>query len=203
MSSLTKISAIEGTGIQVPGHDIDTDQIIPARFLKETSFEKMGEYLFYDQRFDTNGSQKEHPLNTDAGRNASILISGRNFGCGSSREHAPQAIKRFGIQAVIAESFAEIFAGNCKAIGVPVIQVTEEAILKLTTQLDRNPQTHIVIDLETKHIRFYEESLIIHIPDAHRNAFLNGTWDILSVLKANTEAIQTTYEKLPYCQFKR
>ena len=192
------VSKIQGPGIPLVLDDIDTDRIIPARYLRCVTFDGLGEFAFEDDR----RQDPRHPFNQERFHGARILVVGRNFGCGSSREHAPQAIKRFGIQAVIAESFAEIFSGNCKAIGVPVIQITEEAMSKLNAQLNQNPQTQMIIDLATQHIRFYEESLIMHIPDAHRNAFLNGTWDILSILKANKDAIQTTYNQLPYCQFK-
>src|ERR1041384_1109456 len=123
---LEQITKISGTAVQVPGNDIDTDRIIPARFMKCVTFDGLGEYLFYDVRFDKAGKAKGHPLDDPRHKGASILISGRNFGCGSSREHAPQALQKFGINAVLAESFAEIFAGNCTTLEIPCVQLPGE-----------------------------------------------------------------------------
>ena len=117
--ALEKITSVTGRSVVVPGDDIDTDRIIPARFMKCVTFDGLGEYMFYDVRFFEDGSEKPHPLNDPRFAGASILLSGENFGCGSSREHAPQAMYRFGIRAVIAESFAEIFFGNSTTLGMP------------------------------------------------------------------------------------
>jgi 3-isopropylmalate/(R)-2-methylmalate dehydratase small subunit len=121
---LEKIAKIEGKGVYVTGNDIDTDRVIPARFMKCVTFDGLGEYLFYDVRFNKDGSSKGHPLDNPKHKGATILLSGANFGCGSSREHAPQALQKFGMRAVIAESFAEIFAGNCTSLGIPCIELS-------------------------------------------------------------------------------
>src|SRR5438309_230832 len=149
---LEKISQISGTAVVVPGHDIDTDRIIPARFMKCVTFDGLGAYLFYDVRFDKNGASKNHPLDKPEHKGATILFSGRNFGCGSSREHAPQALQKFGIRAVVAESFAEIFAGNCTTLGIPCIMLGEGDLARFAEIVQRTPQTKIVIDLASESI---------------------------------------------------
>ncbi len=195
------ITCIQGSAIYIPGDDIDTDRIVPARFLKEISFENMGEYLFYDVRFNEDGSPKDHVLNHPDTQHAKILIVDSNFGCGSSREHAPQALKRFGFEAIIGISFSEIFAGNCKAIGIPVLRTTATAIQKMNTQLQHNTRTQFSIDLATRHVRFFEESILFEISSAHQESFLSGTWDSLGILKQNTALIQDKVATLPYLNF--
>ena len=128
------ITAVQGTAIPLPGNDIDTDRIIPARYLRSVTFEGLGSEVFKDERFNDDGSAKAHPFNDDKYSGATLLIVGRNFGCGSSREHAPQAIMRFGIKAIIGESFAEIFAGNCTSLGIPVCTADEQTIDELQKQ---------------------------------------------------------------------
>ena len=124
MSADAKVVKVTGTVIPMRGNDIDTDRIIPARYLKEITFARMGEYPFYDERFDSAGKPKAHPFNDPKYRGASILFVNKNFGCGSSREHAPQALFRFGIHAIVGESFAAIFAGNCVVMGIPTVTFT-------------------------------------------------------------------------------
>ena len=145
--ALEKITAVTGRGISVPGDDIDTDRIIPARFMKCVTFDGLGEYLFHDVRFDENGNPKVHSLNDPAYQNASILISGSNFGCGSSREHAPQSIYRAGFRAVIAGNFAEIFFGNSINLGMPCLSMDESSRKKLTELVEGNPEAELKIDL--------------------------------------------------------
>src|SRR5260370_37104332 len=135
---LENITKIEGPGVHVPGNDIDTDRIIPARFMKCVTFDGLGEYLFYDMRFDKEKKPKNHPLNDPRHKGAVILLSGQNFGCGSSREHAPQALQKFGMKAVIAESFAEIFAGNCTTLGMPWVQLPATDIAKIAASIEKN-----------------------------------------------------------------
>ncbi len=193
-----KITQISGTGVAIPGDDIDTDRVIPARFLKEITFAKMGDYLFNDVRFEGDRTPKAHPLNDPKYKGASILIVGRNFGCGSSREHAPQAIKRYGIAAIIGESFAEIFQGNCKNVGLPAVTVTPEdrAFLEALTQ--SAPHTEMTIDLEAQKIEVADQQLPLQLADAFRQAFLTGYWDSAAILEANKEKIAETEQKLPY-----
>ena len=123
MSEIVKITNIRGTALPMRGNDIDTDRIIPARYLKEVTFARMGDYPFFDERFDAAGKTKDHVFNDPEYRGASILFVNKNFGCGSSREHAPQALYRFGLKAIVGESFAAIFAGNCTIMGVPTVTV--------------------------------------------------------------------------------
>jgi 3-isopropylmalate/(R)-2-methylmalate dehydratase small subunit len=192
------IESVIGTAVAVLGEDIDTDRIIPARFLKEISFEKMGNYLFQDERFDEQGVQRKHPLNDPRFEGASILIVGKNFGCGSSREHAPQAIHRFGINAIIGVSFAEIFSGNCKSIGVPLLRVSEVDSQKITDQINKDPKTLITINLPLKRIQFLGESIEFYMPNHQLESFLSGQWNTLEILKANLDKVRDLNQKLPY-----
>jgi len=187
-----------GTAVPVLGDDIDTDRIVPARFLKEVSFEKMGEYLFIDERVDAQGCSKNFIIDRSEFVDASILIVGKNFGCGSSREHAPQAIKRFGFKAIIGESFAEIFAGNCKAIGIPVVRADKQDIDKLVQQIEKNPKTQVVVNLVSERVQFFEDSFLVHIAPPQRESFLKGTWDVLALLKERSELVKTLSDQLYY-----
>ena len=129
--ALEKITQVNGTAVYVPGNDIDTDRIIPARFMKCVTFDGLGEYLFYDVRKDEEGNDKDHPLNDERFQSASILITNANFGCGSSREHAPQALYRYGFRAVIAESFADIFFNNCYSFTLLIVIYDVVILIKL------------------------------------------------------------------------
>lgn len=135
--SLTKFTSITGTCVPVPGPDMDTDRIIPSRFLKCITFDELAGVMFWDERFDENGQSKSHPVDDPRFKGASIILGGSNFGCGSSREHAPQTIKRSGIKAVIAESFAEIFFGNSTGIGLPCVCASADDIAALTRYISR------------------------------------------------------------------
>ncbi|MGH7829111.1 MAG: 3-isopropylmalate dehydratase small subunit [Candidatus Binatia bacterium] len=199
MSTVTKITKISGTAVVVRGNDIDTDRIIPARYLKEITFSRMGEFPFYDERFDAQGKPRPHPFNDPRYQGASILFVNKNFGCGSSREHAPQALARFGIRAIVGESFAAIFAGNCVMIGVPAVTVTSADIENLMRMAEANPQTVFTLDLEAKSF-FYEmeKSVPVDIPESSRQALLEGSWDSTSMLVANLEKVKKTASGLPY-----
>lgn len=186
--ALAKITEVTGRGIHVPGDDIDTDRIIPARFMKCVTFDGLGEYLFHDVRFDEDGNQKVHSLNDPAYQNASIIISGANFGCGSSREHAPQSIYRAGFRAVIAGNFAEIFFGNSINLGMPCLCVNDPDRKKLTDLVEGNPEAVIKIDLITCKLRIESLALPFTIRDGARDSLLHGMWDPLEeLLGANTE----------------
>src|SRR5678815_171020 len=163
--SLAKISSLTGRGVFVPGNDIDTDRIIPARFMKCVTFDGLGEFLFYDVRKNDDGSDKPHPLNDPRFKGATILLSGANFGCGSSREHAPQAIQKYGFKAVIAENFAEIFFGNSTGLGIPCVSATREDIAKIAAAIEKNPSVDVVIDLTKREVRFGGESVKITMRD--------------------------------------
>ena len=157
------IAKVAGRGVYVPGNDIDTDRIIPARFLKCVTFDELGPSLFFDERFDGDGNSKGHPLDEDKYAGAEILISDDNFGCGSSREHAPQAIQKFGLKAVIAGSFAEIFHGNCTTLGIPCVVMDEQSRSKLAEQVQSNPNEALILDLEGEQIIFANEIYPMYI----------------------------------------
>ena len=157
-----KIYEIEGGAVPIRGDEIDTDRIIPARFLKEITFDNMGKYLFYDERFDEQGRVKDHPLNNPEYFNARIMIVGRNFGCGSSREHAPQAIQKAGINALIGESFADIFSGNCNTMGVPLLTLEQEHISELMGYVEENPGSRIRADIRHSQVLYiYSRDIIL------------------------------------------
>ena len=196
---MSKITQIEGTAVPVEGNDIDTDRIIPARYLKEITFTNMGKYPFYDERFDAEGKPKGHPFDLPRHQGASILFVNQNFGCGSSREHAPQALMRWGIRAVVGESFAEIFAGNCTMLGIPTATVTGEEMRQLMDLVRKNPVTRFVVDLEKKTLLSEgKEHLRFEIHESKRNALVNGTWDSTGLLLANAPKTAKVAANLPY-----
>jgi 3-isopropylmalate/(R)-2-methylmalate dehydratase small subunit len=196
--SLAKITSVSGRAVAVPGNDIDTDRIIPARFMKCVTFDGLGEFLFYDVRKNADGTDKSHPLNDSRFRGATILLSGANFGCGSSREHAPQAIQKYGFKAVIAENFAEIFFGNSTTLGMPCVTASREDIAKIAAAIEKNPQTEVVIDLEKMEARFGGQSVKIAQRDSARDALVNGRWDAIGELLDGLSAVKETARKLPY-----
>ncbi len=198
MSIDTKMIKLSGTGISVRGNDIDTDRIIPARYLKEVTFSRMGEYPFFDERFDSEGKPKSHPFNDPKYQSASILLVNKNFGCGSSREHAPQALFRFGIHAIIGESFAAIFAGNCVVMGIPTITVSSAEIEELMKSVEQSPRTVFTIDLEGKTITYGERQILFDIPESYRKALVTGFWDSTSTLLSNLEKVKKLASRLPY-----
>ena len=189
--------AVQGTAIPVPGNDIDTDRIIPARYLRSVTFEGLGAEVFKDERFNDDGSMKEHPFNDDKYAGAALLIVGRNFGCGSSREHAPQAIMRSGIKAIIGESFGEIFAGNCTSIGVPVCTIDEQTIEKLQKLVQDDPQINFDLNIETQTLSFGKETINLEIKPAVKTALLGGTWNTLDELLQNEAGIEEVHRRLP------
>src|SRR3954465_9521217 len=152
--ALEKITSVTGRGVYVPGNDIDTDRIIPARFMKCIVFDGLGEFLFYDVRKNADGTDKPHPLNDPKFKGATILLSGANFGCGSSREHAPQAIQKYGFKAVVAEGFAEIFFGNCTTLRLPGAAASRADIAKIAAAIEKDPSTEIAFDVAKQEIRF-------------------------------------------------
>ena len=201
--ALEKITTVTGRGVHVPGSDIDTDRIIPARFMKCVTFDGLGEYLFYDVRYDADGNEKPHPLNEDRFKEASILLSGVNFGCGSSREHAPQALYRWGIRAVIAESFAEIFFGNCTTLGMPCVVASKEDIETLSAAVNADPNLDITIDVEANRVRFGDgKDFPVHIVESAREALISAKWDPIGELIEVNEAIEKTADALPYMSFR-
>jgi len=198
MSGDTKIIQVVGRAIAVRGNDIDTDRIIPARYLKEITFTRMGEYPFFDERFDSSGKPKLHPFNDPRFKGASILFVNKNFGCGSSREHAPQALYRFGIKAIVGESFAAIFAGNCVMMGLPAVTVSSAEIEELMQASEKNSQTVCTIDLVTKNLSYGERRMSLDLPESSRNALVAGLWDSTSLLRGNLDKVREAAGRLPY-----
>ena len=171
-----------GRAVYVPGNDIDTDRIIPARFLKCVTFDELGPALFYDERFESEGASKGHVLDAPQHAGASVLISDVNFGCGSSREHAPQALQKFGFKVVIAESFAEIFHGNCTTLGIPCLKMAAEPREMLADLVTQLPEAEMLIDLQTKTLIFANQSFNFDMLESSREAFLSGRFDPLDEL---------------------
>ena len=196
--ALAKITQVAGRGVYVPGNDIDTDRIIPARFMKCVTFDGLGEYLFYDVRKNADGSDKPHPLNDPRFKGATILLSGANFGCGSSREHAPQAIQKYGFRAVVAENFAEIFFGNCTTLGIPCATASREDIARIAAAIERDPKTEVVIDVARQQIRFGGQVVKAAVRDTARDALVNGRWDAIGELLEGLPAAKSAAAKLPY-----
>jgi 3-isopropylmalate/(R)-2-methylmalate dehydratase small subunit len=192
------IKEIKGSGIYVEGNDIDTDRIIPARFMKCVTFDGLGEYLFYDVRNDTDGNKKEHPLNDPRFEGASILISDNNFGCGSSREHAPQSIQKAGYSAVIAGSFAEIFFGNSTNLGIVCASVEDIERKQIIAELEKDPSLPITIDVENKRIKAGSIEVSFTIKEGARESLLSGSYDTLNELLEGEDQISSVVSKLAY-----
>lgn len=182
------------------GNDVDTDRIVPARFLKEITFDKMGDFLFYDVRYlPTGESNPDCSLNDERFKDARILIVEENFGCGSSREHAPQAIQRYGFQCIIGVSFAEIFAGNCRSLGVPTLCLSPADIKHLMAKIQGKPDTSLSISLTSKKVMLEGESSFEILNSTESlSVYLNGEWNALNGLKANVAKIQEKAAQIPY-----
>jgi len=196
--ALEKITSIAGRGVFVPGQDIDTDRIIPARFMKCVTFDGLGEYAFYDVRHDPDGNVLEHPLNDSRFEGASILLSGANFGCGSSREHAPQALYRFGFRAVIAESFAEIFFGNSTTLGIPCVTATAEDIATLAEAIEADPQVEVRIDVQELRVHYGDKSFPVVLHESAHEALTKGAWDPIAELLSGADDVASTADALAY-----
>ena len=196
--ALAKITSVTGRAVPVVGNDIDTDRIIPARFMKCVTFDGLGEFLFYDVRKNADGTDKPHPLNDPRFKGATVLLSGANFGCGSSREHAPQAIQKYGIKAVIAENFAEIFFGNCTTLGIPCATASREDIAKIAAAIDKDPQLPVTIDVAKQEIRFGGQTVKVTVRADAQDALIHGRWDPIGELLDGLPAVKSTAAKLPY-----
>jgi len=196
--ALEKILKVTGTAVPVPGDDLDTDRIIPARYMKCVTFDGLGEFMFYDVRFDEKGNKKDHPLNDDRFKGAKVLISGNNFGCGSSREHAPQAIYRFGIRALVAEGFAEIFFGNSTTLGIPCITVSHADRLELTKLVEADPKLEVTVDVEKQEVRAGGKVYKGVIRESARHGLTTGHWDPIADLLDGLGDVEKTAAKLPY-----
>ena len=190
----TVVRQIKGKAIPLPGDDIDTDRITPARFLKAITFTGIEVALFCDER----ENMPDHPIDNPAHKGAKLMFVGKNFGSGSSRESAPQAIQRFGIQALVGVSFAEIFAGNSFAIGMPLATTSPENIARLIAHTRKNPQTQYVLDLEKLTVSYGGESVPVEMIENRRKSFLAGTWDMMANLEANLPKVREVAAGLPY-----
>jgi 3-isopropylmalate/(R)-2-methylmalate dehydratase small subunit len=185
---------VTGRGIPVTGNDIDTDRIIPARFLKAVTFEGMGEHAFEDAR----KQNPEHPFNQSVYQGAAVLVVGQNFGCGSSREHAPQALMRWGIRAIVGGSFGEIFFGNCVMLGIPCLATSQADLEWLQKAIERAPGQPVTLDVEKQEVRFGDRVITGTIPDGPRSQLVGGAWHSTGVLLEAGAAIESTARKLPY-----
>jgi len=193
-----RVLSVRGTGIAVRGNDIDTDVIMPARFLKAITFAGLEEHVFADVRFSADGRSKGHPFDRPEFSGASILVVGANFGCGSSREHAPQGLKRWGIHAIVGESYSEIFFANCVSIGVPALTAPAEQIARLMDAIELDPSQAIEIDLEAMQLRSRAGAFPVSMPEAARARLLAGEWDSLGQLLSAQAEIHRVCDALPY-----
>jgi 3-isopropylmalate/(R)-2-methylmalate dehydratase small subunit len=196
--ALAKINQVTGSAIHVPGDDIDTDRIIPARFMKCVTFDGLGEYLFHDVRFDSNGNKKQHSLNEEKFSGASIMLSGKNFGCGSSREHAPQSLYRAGFRAIIAGNFAEIFFGNSINLGIPCVSMDATNRSTLAEWIENNPSVEVTVDIDLLQVRAGDLILPCEMRAGARDSLLNGAWDPLDELLSASSEVDQVAQQLDY-----
>jgi len=192
--AVERIRELQGTALPVRGDDIDTDRIIPARFLKSITFEGLQDHLFEDDR----QQMAAHPVSNPAYAGAAVMLVNANFGCGSSREHAPQAIRRRGIRAVVGQSFSEIFFGNSVALGMPCPTATQAALQAMMALAERDPSTLFSVDLQAMRVTAAGQSFEIALPASAREAFLDGSWDATGLLVDDFDAVRSVAAKLPY-----
>ncbi len=194
MSESSQVHGVSGPGLPLVGNDIDTDRIIPARFLRAVTFDGLGDQVFADDRKQL----ADHPFNQPQYQDAQVLVVNRNFGCGSSREHAPQAIARWGIKALVGESFAEIFFGNCVAMGVPCLTADSDSVSALQKAITDDPTVTVTVDLDAMKATAGDVSISVDMGAGPRQMFLKGTWDACGQLVDQKEAIAQTASSLPY-----
>jgi 3-isopropylmalate/(R)-2-methylmalate dehydratase small subunit len=196
---LDPVTQVSGRAVFIPGADIDTDRIIPARFMKCVTFDGLGAFAFYDARFDAAGNPTAHPLNDPRFTGASILLAGVNFGCGSSREHAPQSLKKYGFQGIIAESFAEIFFGNSTTLAMPCVMASAADVEQLRMAIEKDPATTVTIDVISLTASTSGGlNCPVTMPDSAREALVSGRWDPIQELLENAAAIDTKARELHY-----
>jgi 3-isopropylmalate/(R)-2-methylmalate dehydratase small subunit len=193
-----RITLVSGRAVPVRGDDIDTDRIMPARYLRCVTFDGLEDHVFEDDRAQLRERQQTHAFDEAPFQGASVLFANRNFGCGSSREHAPQGLARWGIRTVVAESFAEIFFGNCVALGVPCLVVSRQDINALMDRVEADPSLEVAVDLEAREVRVGDLTVKTEMPEGARDAFVRGTWDATGLLRDRPEEIQAIADSLPY-----
>jgi 3-isopropylmalate/(R)-2-methylmalate dehydratase small subunit len=196
--SLEKITTVTGTALAVPGNDIDTDRIIPARFMKCVTFDGLGEFAFYDERDFARKDGRTHPFDEPERASASILVSGVNFGCGSSREHAPQSLYHWGIRGIVAGSFAEIFFGNSTTLGIPCMTASEEVRGELAELVQANPALEVTLDVQNLEIRAGDRTFAASLPASAQQALTEGRWDPIAELLQSADATRTVDQSLSY-----
>ncbi len=192
--AINEIRSVTARAIPLLLDDIDTDRIIPARFLRCVTFDGLGEHAFEDDR----KQDANHPFDKPQFQGAGVLVAGRNFGCGSSREHAPQSLMRWGIKAIIAESFAEIFFGNCNSLGIPAVRASRADLARLVAAVEANPSLEVTVDLTTLTVKAGELSFSVVMPDSARDALVTGQWDYLGRLLSAADEVTAHAKKIPY-----
>jgi 3-isopropylmalate/(R)-2-methylmalate dehydratase small subunit len=192
------ITSISGRGIPVRGNDIDTDRIIPARFLRCVTFDGLGAHAFEDDRAQLKAQGKLHSFDEARFQGAKVLVANSNFGCGSSREHAPQAIARWGITAIVAVSYSEIFHGNCVAMGLPAVRVSLADSEAIQSAIEADPAVTVTVDVEALTVHVGAKSYPCQLGDGPRKQFLSGAWDALGGLVEGLPQVKATAAKLPY-----
>ena len=195
---IERITRRSGRALPLRGNDIDTDRIIPARFLRSVSFEGLEQHLFEDDIAQALAQGSSHAITDPRYAGASVLIVNRNFGCGSSREHAPQALRRKGFTAVVGESFSEIFFGNAVALGMPCVTAAAADVERLQRMVEEDPATEIALDLDALQLRCGNVAIRVALPAAARESFLDGSWDATGLLLDRYEQVEDTMRRLPY-----
>ena len=198
--SSSVIQLVQGRGIPLVGNDIDTDRIIPARFLRSITFDGLGEQAFVDERAQLG---VQHPFDLLQYQGSRLLVVNGNFGCGSSREHAPQALQRWGIQAVIGESFAEIFFGNCVALGIPCVIAAPSDVTQVQQAIQQDPSLTLSLDLAADQLTWAENAISVSMPSGAKQMMLSGTWDACGQLLAQAEQVKARAAGIPYMQWQR
>jgi len=195
---MSKIQTVSGRVVPVRGADIDTDRIIPARFLRCVTFEGLGAHAFEDDRLQEKREGRVHPFDQERFQGAKVLVGNQNFGCGSSREHAPQALYRWGVRAIVAVSYSEIFYGNSVAIGMPCVHVSLEDSQELQTLVEADSSLEVTVDLEANQVRAGAKAFAASMPAGARGQFLEGTWDAMSALISGLPEVEALAKTLPY-----
>ena len=199
--AIEKIERLAGTAIPLRGDNVDTDRIIPARFLKSITFEGLDQHLFEDDRQQLEAQGQRHPTADPRYAAASVLLVNANFGCGSSREHAPQAIRRRGIRVIVGQSFSEIFFGNSVALGLPCVAADQAALETLMSLVENDPSLSVVVDLESMTVSAGGRTFPVTLPPGARESFLEGSWDATGLLLDRFEEVEATAARLPYMRW--